>query len=113
MPLRPRTDIFGLVTALLGVVALSPATIQAQHPDVPLPERARGAERVVVGRVSSIAPQWRENEFGDRLIVSVVRVAVDETLKGAASQSMDVEVEGGTIGDLTLRVSDLRRPCTG
>ena len=106
MPLRPRTDIFGLVTALLGVVALSPATIQAQHPDVPLPERARGAERVVVGRVSSIAPQWRENEFAIA-DCSVVRVAVDETLKGAASQSMDVEVEGGTIGPLTLRVSDL------
>jgi hypothetical protein len=107
VPLRPRTGIFELVTALLGVVALSPATMQAQQLDVPLPERARGAERVVVGRVSSIAPQWRDNEFGDRLIVSVVRVTVDETLKGASSQSLDVEVEGGTIGPLTLRVSDV------
>jgi hypothetical protein len=107
VPLRPRTDIVRLIAALLGVVALSPATILAQLADVPLPERARGAERVVVGRVSSIAPQWRENEFGDRLIVSVVRVSVDETLKGASSQSLDVEVEGGTIGALTLRVSDV------
>ena len=32
---------------------------------------------------------------------------VDETLKGAAQPAVDVEVEGGTIGSLTLRVSDL------
>ena len=72
-----------------------------------LSERARGAERVIVGRVSSVNSEWRVNDFGDRLIVSVVRVAVDETLKGQAQQTLDVEVEGGTIGDLTLRVSDL------
>lgn len=74
---------------------------------VPLSERARGAERVVVGHVSAINPVWRVNDFGDRLIVSVLRVAVDETLKGAAQSTVDVEVEGGTIGGLTLRVSDL------
>jgi len=32
---------------------------------------------------------------------------VEETLKGSAQPSVDVEVEGGTIGTLTLRVSDL------
>jgi hypothetical protein len=73
---------------------------------VPLAERARGAERVVVGQVASVNPQWRVNEFGDRLIVSVVRVTVNETLKGPAQPSVDVEVEGGTIGDVTLHVSD-------
>ena len=73
---------------------------------MPLAARARSAERVVVGRVTSVRPTWRVNEFGDRLIVSVLRVAVDETLKGQAQTSMDVEVEGGTIGELTLRVSD-------
>jgi hypothetical protein len=50
---------------------------------------------------------WRVNEHGDRLIVSVLRVVASETLKGAAESTLDVEVEGGTIGDLTLRVSDL------
>jgi hypothetical protein len=73
---------------------------------VPLAERARGADRVVVGRVSSVAPGWQVNEFGDRLIVSVVRVVVNETLKGQAVPTLDVEVEGGTIGEVTLRVSD-------
>ena len=73
---------------------------------VPLAERARGAELVVVGRVASVAPGWQVNEFGDRLIVSVVRVVVNETLKGQASPTLDVEVEGGTIGEVTLHVSD-------
>jgi hypothetical protein len=80
---------------------------------VPLAERARGAERVVVGRVTTVEPVWRTNEFGDRLIVSVVSVAVDETLRGPTQPTVTVEVEGGTIGDLTLHVSDLEPVATG
>jgi hypothetical protein len=50
---------------------------------------------------------WRVNEHGDRLIVTLLRVVAAETLKGASQSTLDVELEGGTIGDLTLRVSDL------
>jgi hypothetical protein len=60
-----------------------------------------------VGRVASSQSVWRVNEQGDRLIVSVLRVVASETLKGASESAIDVEVEGGTIGDLTLKVSDL------
>ena len=91
---------------LLLVVLTLTSAVHAQVP-VPLAERARGAERVVVGQVASVTPRWQENEFGDRLIVSVLRVAVSETLKGDAAPAVDVEVEGGTIGELTLHVSDL------
>jgi hypothetical protein len=80
-------------------------TISAQVA-VPLADRARGAERVVVGRVASVTPEWQVNEFGDRLIVSRLRVTVSETLKGDQASAVDVEVEGGTIGQLTLHVSD-------
>jgi hypothetical protein len=100
--LRVRAALLPIALAMLADVSLL-----AQRGDVPLMERARGAERVVVGHVSSVTPLWRENDFGDRLITSIVRVAVDETLKGTALPSVDVEVEGGTIGSLTLRVSDL------
>jgi hypothetical protein len=93
-----------LGASLLVVLALTPA-VHAQVP-VPLAERARGADRVVVGRVTSVTPQWQVNEFGDRLIVSTVHVAVTETLKGDATPTVDVDVEGGTIGSLTLHVSD-------
>ena len=93
-----------LRACLLAVLAFTPA-VHAQVP-VPLAERARGADRVVVGRVTSVTPQWQVNEFGDRLIVSTVHVAVTETLKGDATPTVDVDVEGGTIGSLTLHVSD-------
>jgi hypothetical protein len=73
---------------------------------VPLVQRARGATQIVVGRVTAVNPVWQVNEFGDRLIVSVVRVAVDETLKGIPAGSVDVEIEGGTIAGTTLHVSD-------
>ncbi|HEY7292986.1 MAG TPA: hypothetical protein VH583_24320 [Vicinamibacterales bacterium] len=80
--------------------------VAQEGPVVPLEQRARGAERVVVGRVATVTPAWRVNDFGDRLIVSTLRVQVDETLKGNAQSSADIEVEGGTIGELTLHVSD-------
>src|SRR5262245_39407467 len=94
-----------LVFASCAVMLAAALEVRAQGP-VPLLERARGAERVVVGRAASSTPMWQVNEHGDRLIVSVVRVAIEETLKGPAAATLDVEIEGGTIGDLTLHVSD-------
>ena len=101
-----------LIAATICLLAAQLST-RAQGTSVPLAERTRGAERVVVGRVTTVNPIWRTNEFGDRLIVSVVNVAVDETLRGPALPSVDVEVEGGTIGDLTLNVSDLEPVAPG
>ena len=95
-----------LAAALTFFLAQPGRVMGADQIAVPLAERARGAERVVVGRVASVTPQWQVNEFGDRLIVSVVRVTVTETLKGEATPAVDIEVEGGTIGALTLHVSD-------
>ena len=92
--------------AFVACVAIGSGSFGAQGAPT-LEERARGAERVIVGRVASSQPIWRVTEHGDRLIVTVLRVIVGETLKGAAESTLDVEVEGGTIGDLTLRVSDL------
>ena len=101
----PRLGVVRLAVAVtLGLVC---ATAAAQEgPPVPLVDRARGAEQIILGRVASVSPEWRVNDFGDRLIVSVVRVAVDETLKGFSQATVDIEVEGGTIGTLTLHVSD-------
>jgi hypothetical protein len=95
-----------IIVCLCGVLPGFSHAAAANQVPVALAERARGAELVVVGRVASVAPAWQVNEFGDRLIVSVVRVVVTETLKGQTPASLDVEVEGGTIGDVTLHVSD-------
>ena len=94
------------IAAALGSCLL-PSVAAAQQTAVPAADRARGAEQVVVGHVSSVTPMWRNNDFGDRLIVSIIQVTVDETLKGSPQSAVDIEVEGGTIGTLTLRVSDL------
>lgn len=104
----PLHHILRRATVLVCAAHLSAAvTLQGQRPEALPTERARGAEQVVVGRVSAVTPVWRDNDFGDRLITSIVRVTVDETLKGARRQTVDVEIEGGTIDGLTLHVSDL------
>jgi hypothetical protein len=95
-----------LGTVCLCAAVVASADLAAQGGVMPLADRARAADRVVVGRVVSVAPSWQVNAFGDRLIVSTLRVNVDEMLKGPASALVDVEVEGGTIGGLTLHVSD-------
>ena len=72
---------------------------------------ARGAERVVVATVTRVDPVFQSNEFGDRLIVSRTHLRIDDVFKGrrpgALAEELVMEVEGGTIGDLTLTVSDL------
>lgn len=96
-------------TVCLACALASSVAVHASFQDsaLPLAERARTAERVVVGRVATVDAAWRVTDYGDRLIVSTLRVAVDETLKGPREPFVQVDVEGGTIGDLTLRVSDL------
>jgi hypothetical protein len=72
--------------------------------------RAKGAERVVVAAVENVQPIYAKNEFGDDLIVTRTLVRISEVMKGkdiAAGEAMDVDVEGGTVGDITLRVSDM------
>jgi hypothetical protein len=60
-----------------------------------------------VATVRDVTPEWRENSHGDRLIVSRVRLEIDETLKGAAAREEWLELEGGTLDGLTLHVSSL------
>lgn len=97
-----------IAAALAATVFLS-ATAFAERPGTPpILERAQTAERVVVGTVVSVTPRFDTNEFGDRLIVSQTVVRVDETLKGVPAETLSIDVEGGTIGGVTLKVSDVR-----
>jgi len=74
---------------------------------VPLEERAHDADQVVVATVTSLTPRWATNEFGDRLIVSRVSLRIEETLKGIPIAAAPMDLEGGTLDGLTLRVSSL------
>ncbi len=83
------------VAVTLFVLACLPSTVGAQPGRVDLADRIRGAERVVVGVVANVEAEFRENQFGDQLIVSRTTVIVEEVLKGPANIStLEVDVEG-------------------
>jgi hypothetical protein len=92
-----------VMAAVVAVAAAAPG----------IPERARGAKRVVVAQVVHVQSVFATNEHGDQLIVSRARIQIEEALKGAPASYLNVEVEGGTVGDLTLQVSDMPRLETG
>jgi hypothetical protein len=88
------------------IVTIAAATATAQQP-TSIQERVRGAARVVVGRVIDTKARYERNEYGDQLIVTYAELAVDEAIKGPAADAVTLELEGGTVDGITLRVSDL------
>ena len=100
-----RTRLSGLV--FLGVlVTLTPLVASSDRRPVPLPERVRGASRVVVATVAETTARYERNDFGDELIVTYARLAVEESVKGAAGPAT-LALEGGTVDGITMRVSSL------
>lgn len=95
------------VLALLAVWATSSIAFASDVRPVPLEERLHGADVVVVATASAVAPSWRNNEFGDRLIVSRYELQVQETLKGMTGRTLSLDVEGGSLDGFTLRVSSV------
>jgi len=75
--------------------------------------RFEGAERVVVGSVAGLRSGFGTNEHGDRLILTRVTLEVRETLRGEARRTATFEMEGGSVGEVTLEVSDMPTLATG
>ena len=94
------------VFALAILAAAAPAFAEV-GPPADVASRARGAGKIVVARILDVRAQFETNQFGDQLIVSHAVLEVLETLKGASEATVEVAVEGGTVGDITLKVSDL------
>jgi hypothetical protein len=61
----------------------------------------------VVATVLDVNASFAKSEFGDQLIVSRVVLRVEEVMKGADAVTVQVDVEGGTVGDLTMTASDM------
>jgi hypothetical protein len=74
---------------------------------VDIPERARGADRMVVGRVADIKTSIVRNEFGDVFIVSETVLTVEETLKGQPAALVVIDIPGGSYGGYTQKWSSL------
>ena len=93
----------------VALVCVSASTVRAEvGPPTDLAAHSRGAGKVVVARISLVHSAFATNRFGDQLIVSNAVLEVLETLKGAPETVTTVTVEGGTVGDLTLKVSDMQ-----
>jgi hypothetical protein len=91
----------------MAASSVPPALAGIRKP-TPVQARARGAHQVVVATVDHVSSRFARNRFGDDLIVSDVTLRVSEGLKGARDgQVLQMVVEGGTVGDLTLHVSDI------
>ena len=102
--MRQRVGVIVGMAFLSSVAAAQNATLEY---------RVSGAENVVVATARSVTASWRENEHGDRIIVSRVQLDVNETLKGARASAVWVDVDGGTLDGYTLRVSGLHMPEVG
>jgi hypothetical protein len=98
-----------VVCLAVGLAAGSGAAALAASVGQPVPieTRARGAQKVFVAAVQDVQARFAINEFGDQLIVSDLTLLVEETLKGPRERTVVVAVEGGTVGELTLEVSDM------
>jgi hypothetical protein len=94
------------LTALL-VAGSTLTALGAPQPPRSVPERAKSSQHVVVATIVAADARYEANEFGDHLIVSKVRLAIEETLKGPSARELAMDLEGGTVGDVTLAVSDL------
>lgn len=95
------------VLALLTISLTATSAVAKVDGRLDVAEKSRGSERVVLGTVTDVTSEFGENDHGDRLILSRVTVRVDETMKGVHEGAVVVTLEGGTVGDLKLVVSDM------
>ena len=98
---------------MLAWVAMPAFATAASGRVASLNERIQGADTVVVATVTGVNANWKQNDFGDLLIVSHVGLRVDETLKGAGDSAVSMDLEGGSVQGITLRVSDLPQLAPG
>jgi hypothetical protein len=95
------------VLALLTISLTTAGVMAKTGPPPDVGERAKGSTKVVLATVTDLKSEFGENASGDRLILSRVTMRVDETMKGSHEAAVVVTLEGGTVGDLRLDVSDM------
>lgn len=90
-------ELFLLMAAMSTAAPLNATTLVRTGLD----ELVAGNERVIVGEVIDAVSYWNEDKS---LILTDVRIAPDETIKGKAEGSITVTLLGGTVGDLTTLI---------
>jgi hypothetical protein len=94
----------GLAALMLLPVSLATPYAAGEEASI-VAERLRGASQVVIAKTRAGAPRWLTNSHGDRLIITEFVLEVEETLKGQVMSELTIEVPGGTLDGVTLRVS--------
>lgn len=102
----PRLITLARVTGLVGfawLTLVAPRPAPAQDA-LTLDDLVSRAPTIVVATVTARRADW-ESYGASRLIITTVTLDVEQTLKGSAPRTLQIEVMGGTIGDETQRVS--------
>lgn len=86
-----------------GIIALTclVAGASAQVRPLTLDDLCRNATRIVAGEVTKLS-----SRFEGTRIVTDVTMRLTETLKGRAAPRVTFKIPGGTVGGLTLNVSE-------
>jgi hypothetical protein len=94
-----RIKSFTLILMLVGSVSFAL--------EIPLAWESltRKSDRIARGSVRNLSCKAGTNEFGDELIYTDVYIGVTDALKGDRSDFV-LTIEGGTLDDVTLTVSD-------
>jgi len=92
-----------IMTAALAFVLCLSFPVQADKID----KRADEATNIVVGKIKQVKSFYATNKWGDNLIMSEVTLKVDKVHKGDQVDEVTFIVEGGTVGDIVLRVSSV------
>ena len=95
---------WGLVIALL-LPPLARATTVNPPPFNSLVDQA---DYIVRAKVASVASEWQTTD-GNTHIITKVTLAVSEVLKGTPPQPLVLQMLGGTIGGVTMRVEGAPR----
>src|ERR1700709_185571 len=84
------------------IAALTPLTAAAANRRQNYDELAASSDKVLLGTVGVKSSHWGE----DSRIYTDVVVSPDVTIKGAEEGAVVVQMLGGTVGDITMSVSD-------
>lgn len=102
----PRPIALARITGLVGfawLTLVAPRPAPAQDA-LTLDDLVSQAPTIVVATVTARRADW-EFYGSSRLIITTITLEIEQTLKGSAPRTLQVEVMGGTIGDETQRVS--------
>jgi hypothetical protein len=101
---------FGLAGAI--VLVYSAPTAAATVLPIKFEELVAEALTIVRGEVVSVRSEWRDRT-ADAPIVTRVTVRVEQTLKGQPRPQLELEFLGGTVGAVSLKVSDMPQFAVG